>query len=1322
MNFGSKHRGIKHSRQRSWRARIRQLVLAAAVLVPPMLVATNMGAQSGAGYIQGTVTDPSGAIIPGAAIHVVNQATGVAADTKTNSAGYYQVPELFAGIYAVEITARGMKTFARTLELLVDQHAVVNARMSVGAVTEQVTVTGNPVELTNTDNGTIDSTLDNKRISQLPMNSRQLLLLAAETTPGMDNVTNNGQPGQRANGLMPEALEYVADGVPMTNRNFGGENNSTQATLPDPDSIDQVQFELISTPAQYATPGTAVITTKSGTNHIHGSLFETAVNNYFGVSKTRNDLPNFSAPQYIRNEFGASAGGPVYIPHFYDGRNKSFWFFAYERYSLSSVTPETVAVPTPAMESGDFSALLAPGVATPEQLYDPATTASSGSCSGTKNNGSNNWCRQAFPNNQIDPSRISPLAKNLYAITPKPTFANINPFISGNLSAPNKAYVLIPTVTWRLDQHFDEANKAYLRFTYNNQLNRALRNYPSNSPATIAANGFPDAASGYQVIPITNIGAGLGYIHIFSPTFFAETVIAQQWFRQYVGGGGNPNLNYDTMLGLPNNFGETGFPVINGLSTMSYGGTQYQYQENQIISQIDENLTKTLGKHQMQFGGRFRHERLYYLNSRNADTTSFGVGETTGLYDPTTESKPGNGVSVTHTGSADADLFLGGAYLYSVQLEPPPSHFRDMEFDAYFQDNWHVSQTLTLNIGLRYEAHPAKETQGNIADTFDLVNHAIVIGAPVSQLIAQGYTTQAIITNLQNIGVKLESPQEAGLPSTLYDNANVNFSPRVGFAWQPFGTRRGTVLRGGYGRYIYPIPTRNSNPGPTGLPFTYGYTQDYRQPAQSPDGMANYNLREVYNTATNPNTVVAGANSSGVVNTSTTTSIVPGFGGGYFDPDYKPDQVTEVNVTAEQPLKWDSALRVSWVHTHGSYLDHAYYPNQPIPKFVWQVNTGTDPPQGTTIGSNQYAATALGPYDNTVYGNFNWDEKTGWSNDNELQVNYQRLYRHGFAYQIFYAWSRAFRLGGNSTRDSQIYPTQNYLGALPAASNVTVTSPYPITPVALPPARPSGIASYADFKALDRWERYQLDAAVPAQHIGFNGIFDLPFGKNKRFFGNSNRLVDELIGGYQIAGVGYVISQMFQPASGNWGSVNPIHIYKHGMPIKDCRSGTCFPSYLWFNGYIAPTVNANTGCTKNCVYGLPANYTPYESPIDTNPADGSNYNTNNVTISGPGFKSGGETTTYVSGGAGTNPYSKTFINGPTNWEADISLFKVFPVTESINFRFNVDVFNFLNHQGFNNPSGAGTTDGTEAYYPGGASGATSYNPARQIQLTLRLTF
>ena len=1323
------------------RTKLKEALILIAVLWMAIF-APGARAQSGAGSIQGTVSDPTGGIIPEASIHVVNQATGVAADTKSNGVGFYLVPDLFTGTYTVTVKAAGMRTYVRTLQLLVDQHAVVDTVLSVGAATAQITVVADPVQLTTTDSGTVSSTLDNDRINQLPMNTRELLSLASQSTPGFDAAPdpNHGQFGQRANGLMGEALEYVADGAPMTNRGFGGEVNSPQSTLPDPDSIQEVTFELTTTPAQYATPGTAVITTKSGSNALHGSLFETAINSYWGVAKTRTNLSNYSVPPYVRNEFGASAGGPLIIPGLYHGKNKTFWFFAYERYSLAATSVEQVSVPTVAMRNGDFSGLSNGQV---QVLYDPSTTKANATCpkptGGTENNP---YCRTQFAYNgvpnTINPSLESPATKLLNAITPLPT-NDQNPITGHNFLAPNVQYVTIPTITWRIDHNFNEDNKGYLRYTQNNQYNRALRNYPSNQAATIASSAAPNipaGASGYQVIPVSNFAGALGYTHIFSPSFFAETVLSQQWFMQYVGGGGNPSLNYEKMLGLPNNFGESGFPYISGL-IVPFGGTMYNYQSNQILSQIDENLTKTVGRHQMQFGGRYHHERLYYLNDRSADQVAFG-SNTTGL----ANNGGGSGIPpYTNTGNANGDFFLGSAQSYKVNLQPPPSWFRDQEIDGYFQDNYHMSRTLTWNLGVRYEAHPARQTKDGVADTFDPVNHAIVLGAPISDLINKGWTTQGIINNMQNIGVNFETPAQAGFPNALYANANLMVSPRVGVAWQIFGSGHGTVLRGAYGRYIYPVPTRNANPGPKSAPFQYGFTQDYTNAAQAPDGKANYLIR-------NPQLIQMGANSQSVINTSV-SSIVPAITGTFYAADFKPDVVTEVNATVEQSLKGNSAVRLSWVWTHGSYLDHSYYLNNHPSTFVWESQTGTDVPQGTTIGSNQYGATATGPYDQTVYGQLDYREKTGWSNDNELQANYERKFHHGSSFQIYYVWSKAFRLGGNSTRDGITYPYQNYLGVA-ANPNVTITSPHPITAPALPPSSPAGVVPWADWHGLMAWERYQLDSGVPTHHIQFNYIVDLPVGRGKKLFGNANRFVNELIGGYQIAGTGYMLSQMFQPAASNgttanthWGPIAPIHVYKHGIKVKDCLSGSCFNEYLWYNGYIAPTQNANSGyCnatygvkntsdgTPMCVYGLPSDYVPYEQPINTVPTpvggtggDGTNYNTNNVSVLLPG-KTVAETQAY---GAGTatvgvangHPYSKTFIVGPNNWNADASLFKVFPITERVNMRFNMDVFNFLNHQGFNNPVAA---TGLQYYVPGGASGATSYNPPRQVQFTLRLSF
>lgn len=1297
--------------------------LGMVVVATAMLVAVcglKAMAQSGVGSIQGTVSDVTGAVIPGAAIHVVNQATGVATNTKTNHAGFYQVPSLFTGTYRVTATAPGMKSYEVNVELQVDQHAVINPVMTAGAVTEQVTVVGNVAQLTTTDSGTIGATLENQRINQLPMNGRLIESLVQMSTPGLVS-SGYGGPGSRVNGLEGEGMDWVADGVTLTNRQFGGVNQA-QGQTPDPDSIQEVKIETNNPSADTATPAAVVMTTKSGTNSLHGSLFETARNNAFGVAKGRQNPANFKTPHLVRNEFGVSAGGPIIIPKLYNGKDKSFWFFAYERYSLSQASNTPMSVPTAAMRSGDFSGLVnASGQL--QTLYDPQTT--------TYNptggpNGS--WPRQSFtqeynegPNNSalcgghvncIPMSSLSPAAKILYDLTPLPTSAD-NPLVASNLAASNPNYTVVPTISTRVDHVFNENNRAYLRYSQNRLQSYSLRS--TGQPVSLAADGFPAAASGLTYNPTKSYAAALGYTHIFSPSFFAETVVSQQWFSQHNYAGGDPTRNYSQMLGLPDSLGELGFPAVNG-ATGSLASTQYIYGISQILSTIDENITKIVGRHQMQFGGRYRHERFGYLPSEYSNGANFSA-EATALEDPAS----GKSYAATaNTGNVNGDFFLGAASSYFESLSPPYTHFHDMELDTYFQDNFHVNKDLTLNLGLRYEAHPAVWTKDGLQTGFDFKNSAFVLPNPISYYVAKGYTTQPIVTNLQNLGVVFETAANAGRPSTMFQNYNLNFAPRLGFAYQLFGGRHGTVIRGGYGRYIYPMAVRNAGLTDTGVPFavassaTSGYSQNYTAANQSPDGLPNYLMRS-------QQAVIMGKNSSNVVDTSSVKAILPGVSGFVMNPNYPPDIVTETNVTVEQAFKGNSALRVSWNWTHGSNLDHVYYFNNQPSQFVWEMETGTTLPTGT------YAGTAMGPFNQTTYGNMTYGTKTGWSNDSALQVNYQRLFHNGVAYQIHYTFSKAMRLGGNSSRDGQIDPAADYLGALGTKS--TMTTPYgPIgstyTP---PPARPADVPSYYEWHDLDRYEQYIVDTAIPKHQIGFNGIVDLPFGRNKRYFGHVNRLVDELIGGFELAGDGSILSQSFQVNGGNWGPTNPVHIYKHQMPITDCRSGVCHKAYEWFNGYIPPTSiegNVCSGGLSTVVNGLSGSWAPSQSPIDTTcsaPVNGKAqtdkyFGQNEVNVILPGNPTP-QPVTYSPGPYGANPYSHTILNGPINWTVDASLFKVFPITERVNVRFNMDAFNVFNVQGYNNPN---TTDGTEAVEGNGVS--NSYWTPRQLQFTLRLTY
>ncbi len=222
------------------------LLIFSVTLVMP----TALWSQSGAGSIQGTVQDATGAIIPNAALHVENTATGVVYDTTANASGFYTAPSLFAGTYSLTFTAPGMEKYQTTITLQVSQTALVSPKLAPGAVTETLVVEGGTAQLANYENGTISSTLDNQRINQLPENGRNILTLLQLSTPGLE------AGGTRVNGLESAGVEYVQDGAPLSNRNSGG-----PTLQPDPDSVEEVRLETTNSNAEFAEPATAVVTT-----------------------------------------------------------------------------------------------------------------------------------------------------------------------------------------------------------------------------------------------------------------------------------------------------------------------------------------------------------------------------------------------------------------------------------------------------------------------------------------------------------------------------------------------------------------------------------------------------------------------------------------------------------------------------------------------------------------------------------------------------------------------------------------------------------------------------------------------------------------------------------------------------------------------------------------------------------------------------------------------------------------------------------------------------------------------------------------------------
>ena len=427
------------------------------VLLAGGLALSSFAQVAGNGTILGTVRDASGGAIPQAKVVVLRTDTGRNFETNTNNEGYFASPPLPYGNYWVRVEAPGMKAWEQPLLLETGKTVEISPLLEAGQVTETVNVSG-AVPLVTTTDATDASTLDSKRIKELPINGRDLNTLLSQTAPGLEQVYDvNG--GVRTGGSMVYSTNYVQDGAPSNNKEFGGSMN-----LQGLESIGEVRVETSTSSARYNTPASIIVNTKSGTNTFHLSAYETIRNNAFGVARARQDISfnpanPYKTPKLVRNEFGGSVSGPVIIPKLYNGKNRTFFFFSREGAELRQGITKDFAVPTAAMRAGDFSDLI-DSTGRKITLYDPLTTRMA------IQNGRSVAVRDPFQNNQLPLNRLSPLAKYIFGITPLPNDTT-NPFITTNYKAAvplqnNPDFSDSPT-TIRVDHRISEKDSFYVK-------------------------------------------------------------------------------------------------------------------------------------------------------------------------------------------------------------------------------------------------------------------------------------------------------------------------------------------------------------------------------------------------------------------------------------------------------------------------------------------------------------------------------------------------------------------------------------------------------------------------------------------------------------------------------------------------------------------------------------------------------------------------------------------------------------------------------------------------------------------------------------------
>ncbi len=747
------------------------------------------------GYISGTVTDKSGSAVAGADV-VISSTNGSAThQTTTNGDGAYVVAGLAGGSYDIVVTAKGFSRYsAKNVVLDVAQKIRVDIQLAVGAVTEEVVVTGESVAQVETTSSALTSTITGKQIDELMLNGRNFTQLVT-LSPGVVNQTgtDDGKVGVYGN------VSYSMNGGRNEYNNWeldGGDNmdNGSNATLnvyPNLEAIAEFKVLTSNYGAQYGRngSGTVEVETKSGGSSFHGSAFEYNRNEFFKAkSWAEGQDPTAKKAPYKKNDYGYTIGGPVYIPsHYNTDKKKTFFFFSQEWRKESASTTILQNVPSDAERSGNFSDLCPAFSATV-----PVNTTSFPDCPTRPGSGG-----LAFPNNTVTPAAVGTA---LLAIIPNAnSTANGFPAVNETVASPT---------TWR---------EQLIRIDHNLTDNYRLTfRYIHDSWQTVVPNALWGNGTSFQNITTSFVGPGTSFVARLnaniSPTLLNEFVASYTGDHIFLTTGGPVGLPSGFSMGSLFNNGFGGkLPAISFQTNAAYGGgtvtsdTGYfpWHNANPTYTYRD-NVTKVAGKHALQFGAYLVFAQKNEANSPYVQGILF--------FDTS---------KAVSTGNAFADLLVGNIAKYQQTSLETQYYNRYRIVEPYFQDDWRVTSHLTLNLGVRvslfgtyreryqqaynfdtsaYVAASAPTVFFNPANLNDPRNGSLIAGSgnPFDGLVQCGGKggTSAVPANIlaafpsANVG----SSSNAGcLKGHLFNPA-----PRIGFAWDPKGDGK-MAIRGGYG-------------------------------------------------------------------------------------------------------------------------------------------------------------------------------------------------------------------------------------------------------------------------------------------------------------------------------------------------------------------------------------------------------------------------------------------------------------------------------------------------------------------------------------------
>ena len=1058
-----------------------------AVLLVCMSLGNAAWAQEFRGTISGSVADPNGAMIPGAEITVTEQSTGTTSHVTSDNTGQYVVPFLLPGTYNIDATATGFAEMKRAgVKVESQAHLVVNLTLQIGATTQSVIVTEQPPQL-NLVNGSVGQVISTDSVAELPLNGRTpttltQLSVGVITTAAPQQVhpfDNNAGNSWSMGGTPNQTSEVLLDGSPDLTL------LGALAYAPSQDSVSEVSVRPFDTDASFGHTIGGVINqvTKSGTNRLHGTLYEFGQISGIDANTYFNNRSSKPLPVFHFNQYGLTVGGPVRIPKVYNGKDKMFFFFAWEGLKDSTPATVTTTVPTAAERGGDFSQLLTAGCnggkggpytvnssgvaicndngkADPNQLYNPFTAKMSGK----------NIVRSAIANNQLTAAgALNPVALAYLKYFPDPnTTVGVAASGQGNYISNAPSIDDYDTEFGRLDYNLSGNDHIFFDFRHN------YRNQVKNDY-------FHNGSTGTTLVR-ENLGATLDNVLTISPTLFLDTRF--NWVKFDETHGTPAQKLSPASVGLPSYMNSASelqqLPYVNFATGGSCGSfTSYQCLGDTGSSldpttsyQAFADIIKVLGNHTLKVGFDGRQYRMSIQNFGNSSGTfTFTSNWVTS----------GTGASA-QTFGGDLASFLLGLPSSGQFDDNARADYHQYYVGTFVQDDWKVNPRLTLNFGLRFDIDtPFSEKLGRTVDGFNPSAQINYAAAPQFKPVTATANGSTYTVSTLNTAGGLTFPGSNG---AVYAINNGFFSPRFGFS---FAANDKTVIRGGFGLFV--MPPGLSNLSSSGSYSSSAISNQQGFSATTSFVASNDNFLTVANTLSSPypNGFVAPVGSSQGANTFLGQSI------SFLSPSQHDVYAERWNLGVQRTLTASTMFEVLYVGNHSLHLPVSSHNLNALP--LQYLSTT---PYRNQAMSAAYGQSVTNPFYNTM-GTANTT-----SANTSKSVSFTNLL---YPYPQFGSSSVTIQNQtiGQSWFDSIMTHIEHR-----ASHGLTLTANYSFSKMI-------EADSYLNDEDTELTRR--ISPFDHTHHFTVGGTYKLPFGEGRAFNFGGKRLWDELLGGYVLNGI-----------------------------------------------------------------------------------------------------------------------------------------------------------------------------------------------------------